>query len=861
MGRVARWQKISIWISGVVVLALVSGSVAAVWTVRRSFPQTEGTIQLVGLGSDVTVLRDSSGIPQIYADTSADLFFAQGYVQAQDRFFQMDFRRHLTAGQLSELFGHEVLEADMFVRTLGWRRVAEQELALLSTDTRGYLESFSQGVNAYLGDHDGAEISLEYGLLGLTGLDYTPAEWTPADSLAWLKAMAWNLGSNLDDEIDRSLQSTQLSRAEIDTLWPDYPYPRHEPIVTQGAVVDGVYEQDATRPGTRLPSRPPLLLRAETALRRAEAAEAGVSELLGSGGGIGSNAWAVSGDRTATGAPMLANDPHLAASVPGTWYQMGLHCNHVDRECPFDVTGFTFAGFPGVAIGHNADVAWGFSNLYADVQDLYLEQVTDDDTYLYNGRQRPLRVREETFEVEGEDEPVRIQVRESRHGPLISDVDEKLAEVGDVAPFPAEDAQAEEGGAGAGGDGTYAVALRWTALLPGRTADALFGFNAAHNWNDFRDAARYLEAPSQNLVYADTAGHIGYQAPGLIPIRRTGHGDWPVPGWDPAYEWDDDFIPFDALPSVLDPDDGFVIAANQAVADTDYPYYLGSSVDYGYRSDRIRKLLTGDDALTVEDMASIQLDNYSALAEHLTPRLLDVQLPSNYYRYGQHAFANWNFHFDADSAAAAYFSQVWRFLLDFTFADQLPHDALPAGDSRWWTVMERLFDDPRNVFWDDLSTSDVQETRDDIVRLSMMTARDEMTKVMSRRVGDWEWGRLHTLTLRHEALGQPGSPVSFLFNRGDVELGGGPSIVNATSYDLGESFEVAAVPSMRMVVSLDDLDQATWINLTGASGHAYAHNYTDQTELWAEGEQLPWLFGRDEVEAAADNELTLSPAG
>ena len=854
IGRVARWQRTLRWVGGILVLALVAGSGAAVWTVRRSFPQSEGDLELAGLDSTVSVLRDKFGIPQVYADSSHDLFFAQGFVQAQDRFFEMDFRRHVTSGRLTEIFGRDALETDMFVRTLGWRRIAEQELGLLSTDARSYLESFAEGVNAYLDDRQGAEISLEYAVLRPTGLDYSPEEWTPVDSLAWLKAMAWTLGSNIDDEIERSLLSTQLTRQEIESLWPTYPYAANKPIVNQGALVDGVYEQDATGPGTRLPSRPPLIIGAQSSLREAKAASSDLDVLLGAGDGLGSNAWAVSGEHTATGEPMLANDPHLGASLPSTWYQMGLHCNEVTKDCPFDVSGFTFAGLPGVVIGHNADIAWGLSNLYADVQDLYLEKVVDEDRYLYDGRERRLQTRVESFAVEGEDELVEMTVRATRHGPLISDVDDELDEVGNVAPVPESSESSEPS------DGGYAVALRWTGLTPGRTAEAMFDLNRAGGWNEFRDAARRFDAPSQNLVYADTAGHIGYQASGRIPIRRTGHGDWPVPGWDPAYEWDDEFIPYDALPSVLDPDDGYVIAANQAVVDDDYPYYLGNSTDYGYRAQRIRALLREDDSLTVTNMAAIQLDTYSELAAKATPMLRKIVLPSHYYQQGQRTLGSWDFNADADSPGAAYFSMVWARVLDLTFSDQLTGDTMPSGDSRWWAVMGQLLEEPRNSFWDDVETADEQETRDDILQLAMIEARDELTRQLSRRTGDWRWGELHTLTLRNETPGCEGALARFLLNRGDYEVGGGPSIVNATDYDPADGFRVTSVPSMRMVVPLDDLDSSAWVNLTGASGHAFHENYADQIELWVDGASLPWAFSRGEVEAATEHELTLNPA-
>jgi penicillin G amidase len=852
MSSVPRWLRILNWVAATLTVVAIVVAVAVVWTVRRSMPQTEGTLAVSGLSAPVTVIRDDWGIPQVYADTSADLFFAQGYVQAQDRFFEMDFRRHLTAGRLTELFGRDALEADMFVRTLGWRRVAEAELPLLSVQTRNYLESFAEGVNAYLAQHSGSRMSLEYAVLGLTGLDYAPKPWTPADSLAWMKAMAWNLGGNLDDEVARSLESVHLSRRQIAELYPDYPYEENSPIVNQGGLVDGVYEQNAKGNDTRLPSRPAYpVVHARSALRRAAAATQTLRRALGVGDGMGSNAWAVSGAHTASGAPILANDPHLDASMPSVWYQMGLHCRTVSADCPFDVSGFTFAGLPGVVIGHNASIAWGFTNLNADVQDLYLEKVVAGNRYLYNGRFSKLRTRQERFVIAGEPNPLTITVRESRHGPLISDVSSDFSTVGADSPV---DDQSPNRGHG------YAVALRWTALQPGRTADALFGIDLASNWNQFRDAAGSFDAPSQNLVYADTAGHIGYQAPGRIPSRRTGDGTWPVPGWDPAYEWTG-FVPFDALPNVLDPQDGYVVTANQPVTDDRYPYFLGSSFDYGYRAQRIRDLLKSRDKLTVDDMAAIQLDTYTALAKRLTPLLVAAPVRTAYYQMATRVLSNWDYHQDADSAGAAYFNVVWRNLLRLTFDDDLPEKSWPIGGSRWWTVVLNLLDKPHNALWDDADTSGVVETRDDIVLQAMLDARDELTRKASRDPHEWEWGRLHTLTLRNESLGAVGSPVAFLFNRGGYRLSGGPAVVDASSWDATKGYAATAVPSMRMIVPLDDLDAARWINLTGASGHAYDGNYTDQTQLWLDGKTLPWAFSRGAVEAAGEHTLTLRPPG
>jgi penicillin amidase len=530
---------------------------------------------------------------------------------------------------------------------------------------------------------------------------------------------------------------------------------------------------------------------------------------------------------------------------------MGLHCTQVDTDCPFDVAGFTFAGFPGVIIGHNTSIAWGFTNLDPDVTDLYLEAVRGE-RYRRGGSWKRFDRREETIGIAGE-EPFTYTVRSTVHGPLLSDVAPEYASVGANAPVPAGSPKRRTG---------YAVALAWTALTPNRTADAVFEIDQASDWEGFRDAARDFAAPSQNMVYADTAGHIGYQAPGLIPLRGPAHdGAWPAPGWDRAYDWTANYIPFDALPSVLDPDDGFLVTANQAVVGPGYPYHLGDSWSAGYRSQRITDVLAKKGTLSAEDMSRLQLDTRNGFAPRLVPYLLEVDAGSRYYSAGQRLLRSWDFTQPPESAPAAYFNAVWRNLLTLTFHDELPADVPVSGDDRWFEVVSRLLDQPGNPWWDDVATDGVREGRDDILRTAVRDARDELVRLQSRRPDNWTWGHQHTLELENQSLGQSGiGLVERLLNRGPWQLGGGNGMVDATAWDAEEGYEVTAVPSMRMVVSLADLDESTWVNLTGASGHPFDAHYTDQTELWAEGETLTWPFTRAAVTDAEDDRLVLRPA-
>ncbi|MFE7775711.1 penicillin acylase family protein [Streptomyces sp. NPDC057445] len=911
----------------VLVLALVGGlgygSYWGVSTVRASFPQTTGTIELKGLGAPVDVKRDANGIPQIYADSDEDLFKAQGYVHAQDRFWEMDVRRHVTAGRLSEMFGSDQVDTDAFLRTLGWRKVAQEEYdKVLSDETKKYLRSYADGVNAYLAGRDNDDISVEYAALGFTN-DYKPEKWTPVDSVAWLKAMAWDLRGNMQDEIDRSLMSSRLSPQQIKELYPAYPYELHQPVVQNGAVDSGSEKWDpqaepssdsdsSTAAGS--PSSGDSTASSDQGSGSQDGSAGSASDgsedtqtqlsalsdslddvpaLLGpNGNGIGSNSWVVSGSNTTTGKPLLANDPHLAPQLPSLWSQMGLHCRAVSDKCTYDVAGYTFSGMPGVVIGHNKDIAWGFTNLGADVTDLYLEKISQDG-YLSGRSTKPFRTREETIKVAG-GASHKILVRETEHGPLISDRNEELEGVGQRAPVRTSAPDRGEG---------YAVALRWTALDPGKSMDAVFMLNRAKDFDSFRAAAKDFEVPSQNLIYADTKGNIGYQAPGRIPVRAKGYdGSMPTPGWDPSSGWRR-YIPFDELPYEYNPKRGYIVTANQAVVDAGkYPYMITGDYGYGSRSQRINDLIESKikdgGKISTDDMRTMQMDNSSEIAKLLTPYLLKIDVSDPYIREAQKLLEGWDYTQEPDSGAAAYFNAVWRNVLKLAFGNKLPKElrvdgeclnvrpadstgpvddlnrlvrecgrrdaesAQPDGGDRWYEVVRGLLKNETSEWWQtppnrkEVATA----TRDQLLARAMDDARWELTAKLGKDVSSWSWGRLHQLTLKNQTLGTGGpGALRWMLNRGPWNLGGGEAAVNATGWNAAGGYEVIWVPSMRMVVNVGDWDKSRWINLTGASGHAYNAHYTDQTDKWAKGELLDWAYGEQAVSGATKDTLVLKP--
>ena len=827
------------FVSALVVLALVL-TAFGVYSARRSFPQVSGSLQVAGLDATVQVLRDAQGIPQIYAADQHDLFFAQGYVHAQERFWQMDFWRHIGSGTLSEMFGSTEVQTDAFLRTMGWQAIAQQEWDSSSPQAKAILQAYADGVNAYLADHQGTALSLEYGVLKLLNPGYVPAAWTPVNSLTWGKAMAWDLRGNIEEEIERTMLLQTFSLEQVNQLFP--PYPADHPVIVPGftgAASGGVATATAA-----LPAVGPELAAAHSNL-------ATLDPLLGPpGDGIGSNSWVISGARTATGKPILANDPHLSSQMPSIWFQVGLHCQPENAACPFNVTGFSFAGVPGIVIGHNDRIAWGFTNVGPDVMDLYIEKINPDNPNQYevNGQWVDMTVHSETIQVSG-GKPVTLTVRSTRHGPIISDVYLPAK----FTPPTGVDAPAK-----------YAVALRWTALEPSHLFDAIWGFDTAQNWDQFRTAARNFSVPAQNLVYADVDGNIGYQTPGNIPIRAGGDGRLPVPGWTDQYEWTG-YIPFDQLPYAYNPPAGYIVTANNAVVDASYPYLITTDWDYGYRAQRITDLIqAAPGPIDLAYIEKMQFDNLDPNAATLVPILtgLDVQWGSPVQVQAVAELKAWDFTATADSKPALVFEDFWSFLLKDTFANKnYPTDYLPQGGSRWFEVVRQLVQQPNSPWWDDPATKDKVETRDDVFARALRDAVADLQQKYGQDPAGWPaWGQVHTITFQNQSLGQSGvAPIEALFNRGPFPTSGGESLVNATGWTAFQSFQVNWLPSMRMIVDLSNLDNSLTVHTTGESGHAYSAHYIDLAPLWASGKYYPMVWSDSQVRAAAVDTLTLEP--
>jgi penicillin amidase len=807
---------------------------------RRAFPKTRGTVQVEGLSAPVEIYRDGYGVPHIYAGTVEDLFFAQGYVHAQDRFWQMEFWRRIGSGRLSEYFGEATLDADLFMRTMGFARIAEEEYAQSDAETRRAIDAYAEGVNAYILGRKPAQLGFEFALLGMQGVEVEVEPWTPVNTLTWAHVMSYDLGGNMDAELYRLDVMREVGAEMLADLMPayrdDFPY-----------IVSG--DELGQMGGTRSDAARALAYLSNVNTELVGGFDPSRGLALGKGAGVGSNNWTISGDLTDTGTPLLANDPHLGIQMPSIWYEVGLHCAPKTDDCPLDVRGYSFAGAPGVIIGHNDRIAWGLTNVNPDVQDLYVERLNPENINQYevNGEWVDMETVYEEITVQGRDKPVVLPVRETRHGPIITDL-------GGFADY------AHVGSTGESPEIT-ALALRWTALEPNQTFRAVLLLNKAQNYDDFREALRYFDSPSQNIIYADVEGNIGYQMPGIVPIRANGDGSLPVPGWTDDYEWVD-FIPYDELPRAFNPEKGYIATANQPVVDETYPYLILYEPDFdqGYRARRIVEMLEADpDGISIEDIQAIQGDNLDGFAPELIPYLEDISLDDPRLEAARDRLLAWDGQMPMDSPEAALYGYFWVALIESTFQDELPEYLSPDDGSSTRTIFHNLLQDPGNPWWDDITTGET-ETRDDILARALEEGYAAGVAALGDNLDDWRWGEVHTALFANQTFGQSGiGLIEGIFNRGPVAVGGGSGAVNATGWEPADPFGVTMLPSMRQVIDLGDLSNSLMMHTTGQSGHPAHCHYDDFIDPWRLIDYHPTLWLRADVETASREHLTLVP--
>jgi penicillin amidase len=811
-------------------LIIVGGGAWLYLRARASLPQLDGTIQVTELSAPVEVLRDARGVPHLRASSLQDLFFAQGYVTAQDRLWQMDLSRRLAEGELSEVFGERTLRLDIENRALGFRQASERALAELSPEARARLTAYANGVNAFIASH-GDRLPIEFHLLNCQ-----PRPWREIDSLGVALNMAKTLNTTWGRDLMRERIQAKLGSELSADLFPDHS-PLDEPVAEVAATHRPVGKaSQSARRWCPILNGAPRLVGASAGLKAGSTSQFGtvpaqtidpveldpilaalVSSSDSSEAGLGSNDWVVSGAHTQSGLPLLANDPHLDHSVPSVWYMIHL------KSPGLNVSGVSLPGLPLLVIGHNEKIAWGVTNTGPDVQDLYVESfnLRDPRKYLHNGAWVDAEVRDEVIKVRRKRD-YRLTVKVTRHGPIISH------------------------------EANRDLALRWTALEP-HALSALFNgaskMSLAQNWEQFTAALRDYTGPMQNFVYADRDGNIGYYAAAWVPIRKRGTGTVPVPGGTDDYDWTG-YIPFEDLPHSYNPASGIIATANGRVVPDAYPYFITSAWAEPYRTARIFQLLRAGKAFTVDDMLRIQTDTLALEDIWLAGQLLQAAYhnqPQNPdAQYALRLLSHWDGEASMDSAATLVCEVTRKALLERILKPKLGDDLSGYHWGMSTTFLENVLTNdwtrwlpPGDFTFGDTLVKSLEEGVKQIPSLAG-----------SRSRGAWKWGATIPLTFYHP-LGQGLPFLGRLLDVGPFPQAGTATTVKATTARHG--------PSMRMVVDLSNLDHSVQNITLGESGQVFSPYYKDQFDAWYNGRSFPMSFSDAAVDQATVHKLVLGP--
>jgi penicillin amidase len=756
---------------------LAAGAAAAWhWLARRPLPKQKGTIALAGLEGAVRVRRDRWGVPHIEAAHAADLWFAEGFCHGQDRLWQLDFYRRVVCGRVAEMAGEEGLPIDRLMRTLGIRRVAEREAATLDPELLALLERFCEGVNAAADEAKAMPFEMQ-----LLRLAWRP--WRPVDILSIGKLLAFGLSTNWERELLRADMVRALGPELTAKLDPTYPV--DNPIVTQEAWSGNglaIVEQiDAVRRSLGL------------------AVEAS-----------GSNNWAVSGALSACGEPLIAGDPHLPPSMPGIWYQVGLTLG--DRF----VRGASLPGMPGVYMGQNNDVCWTFTNVMADVQDLFVERV-EGDRYLFEDEWRPLEVVREEIPVKGRDAPEVLDVRITHHGPLVN--------------------------AALGADEGEPLALRWQTLDQPTAFRGMFELHEIASGPELVAKLEDHSSPASNLIWADRHGSIGYKLIGRLPMRKGGCPDLPKPGWTGEFEWTGT-IPYDELPEVVDPESGFLVTANNRIVGDEYPHHITSEWLDGFRAARIEQLLRSSDEHDIEGFEAMQSDNLSLPGVEAARRLGRLSPKGQRERSALERMRSWDGRLDPDTIAGtiyqAFLLRLAREVARATIGDRdLSERWLDRADNgftphvtspwRWHSHLMKL--------WEEGDEALIGRPWDDLVLEALSGALDDLSDRFGPDPDAWRWGHVHEMEFPHP-LGDANPLLRKLLNR-SLRAGGAQETVSQIAYDPNDPYKAVWAPSWRMVAEPTAPERSRWQMFTGQSGHPASPHYDDLQADWLEGRTQP----------------------
>jgi len=799
--RLRLWRTAGI---SLLILFLVFGA-ALLWLfsiARSALPEIDGAVEVAGLSAPVTITRDGRGVPTIDATTTDDLFFAQGYVTAQDRLFQMDLMRRAAKGDLAEIVGDVAVKRDRQQRILGIRAAAEKGALAATVEDRQQFGAYARGINAFIQSHRD-RLPLEFRIL-----HYSPRPWTPEDSLAIGYQMVETLSTSPKAALAREKILAKLGPELTADLYVNTSWRDHPPTMATRSLdsAPGHQAARARAAGASWDTVPELLRPFLEDFMRDEAAP------------VGSNNWVISGAHTTTGKPLLSNDMHLGHQIPNLWYENHLHSGD------FDVAGVSLPGYPYVMVGHNRRIAWGCTNVGPTVEDLYVETFNEQGQYLTPAGWRSPEIRREVIHVKHKQDLI-VDVQVTRHGPIVTELS------------PGE---------------MRKIALRWT-LYDG-IRNPFFHADSAQDWQQFRKAFSELDAPGQNLVYADVDGNIGYQTTGKVPTRANGDGSLPVDGSDDAHEWTG-YIPFDKLPSVLNPTSGIIATANGRISPDKYPYSISVEWEAPWRTDRIYRVLASGRKFSLADMLALEMDIYSELDRLVADKLVFAadQAKSASARVHKAAdiLRNWNGQMDGNLAAPTIASDARAELMRLLLEPKLGPAPADGTDSRMsWKRYHWMME---TAWLENVLSQRPQRwlppgmaTFDDV----LVAALEETVKKAPQDLNSWKWGAENSLTIQNPILGR--IPVLRRWTGPGEQLqSGSVYTVKAAGRDYG--------PSERFTANLSDFDSSTLNVVTGNAGNFLSPNYMDQWQAWYTGYTFLLPFSRSAVEKAAAHRLMMRP--
>ncbi len=813
------WQKVTIGIFGSLLVLTVVGGFIFYRLLAASLPLYEGTLKAEGLKDNVEIYRDSLAVAYIFANNEEDAAFAMGYLHAQERMFMMDLIRRAGEGRLSEVLGIEALPFDMMFRTVGIERTAEMILQKMNPEARRLLEAYSKGVNLYIKQAVN-NYTFEFDVLG-----YQPEEWTPVHSIIVVRMMAWELNISWWTDLMFTDLVQKLGKDKVEDIFPEYS--------ENGATI--------------IPDEIEKFAQINTSLIQTDRL---FREFIGSTGThIGSNNWVVNAQKSVSGSPVIANDPHLAFSAPGKWYAV------VINSPEWNVAGVSLPGAPGIVIGKNENISWVLTNIMLDDCDFYLEKLDSSETkYLLDGEWKDLNIIEDTIFVK-DAKPVPVTIKSTHRGPIISEI------------YPYNFVYNEEH------KGYPPMSIRWLGNEFSDETYALLKINKAKNWQEFKEGVQLFNVPGQNFVYADKEGNIGYLFGGALPIRSTNNISFVFDGTTSENDWKG-FVDRNKLPALFNPPQNYIASANNKTV-KEFKYHISNLWEPSSRIDRITELIKSKEKHSPDDFKKYQMDFVSLYAKKIVKYILnafnDVKITDENLKLSLELLKEWNYEIDKYSQAPAIYLTTFKYLMKNIYEDEMGSDLFNQfvfmANVPYRSIL-KVLNNPSSAWWDDVNT-EARENRDEIIRKSVADALTFLESKFGKEVKEWQWGKLHKVVFKHPFSGNVSLLDKFI-NIGPYEIGGDGTTLFNTEYPFSESIEKYPVfrheefendlgPSMRFIYDFANPDEFYLILTTGQSGNVISDHYDDMTLMWLEGKYMKISTDENKIKNPANKLLILSP--